>query len=142
MEENQDLQFGKLVAAKEGEKETEEQLELRLGRRLSRIKSKYKSIFLKDIKDKEIRDIVRRVRAIYKKYDKEKLENENKKEIKEEKTDKRTYYVQKLGNKNMSKMIINLIKTKNATEDQIKQIAEFYGVKLENIKNIKEEREI
>ena len=135
MEGDQELQFGNLVAAKEGEKETEEQIELRLGRKLARIKNKYEGIFLKDIKDKYTRDIVRRVRAIYKKYDKEKLENENTKEIREEKIDKRTYYVRKLGNEKMSKMILKLIKTKNATEKQIKELARFYGVDLGKIEN-------
>ena len=40
----------------------------------------------------------------------------------------------------MKKMIINLIETKNATEEQVRTIADFYGVDLGKIVNIQEER--
>ena len=37
-------------------------------------------------------------------------------------------------------MIVNLIKTKNATEEQIKVIADFYGVDMGKVINEKDER--
>ena len=142
MEDYQEVKYGGVKAAEKNEKESEEQIELRLGRCFERIKFKYKGVFLKDIEDKQKRDIVRRIRAIDRKNkknlkeQKEKEINNNKKEI-----SNTSKFVKKYGNEKMARMIIGLIKTKNATEEQINKIAQFYGVDLGKIQNIKEENE-
>ena len=123
--------------AKEGEVETEEQEELRLGMTLNnarRIVNKYEGKELEEIEDEDDKSIVRIVRTLDAKYEK----NEGWK--KKKTSGRKLNFVQTLGNEKMGKMIINLIKTKNATQEQVKTIAEFYGVDLEKIVNSKEER--
>lgn len=123
--------------AKEGEVETEEQKELRMGMNLGnarRIVNKYEGKELEEIEDEDDKDIVKIVRALDAKYEK------NKGWKKKKTSERKLNFVQTLGNEKMGKMIINLIKTKNATEEQVKTIAEFYGVDLEKVVNNREER--
>lgn len=140
MEDYQEVKYGGVKAAEKNEKESEEQIELRLGRCFERIKFKYKGVFLKDIEDKQKRDIVRRIRAIDRK-NKKNLKEQKKKEIDKNATSNTIKFIKKYGNEKMARMIIGLIKTKNATEEQINKIAQFYGVDLGKIQNIKEENE-
>ncbi len=131
---------------KKGEKETEEQEELRLGHALNHIRTfvmkGYEGKDLEEIKDKTDREMVRIIREIDENYEdnlKTYYEKLRKKE-KDKPAKRNVKFVQKLGNEKMGKMIINLIKTKNATEEQVKTIADFYGVDLGKIANIHEER--
>lgn len=140
MEDYQEVKYGGVKAAEKNEKESEEQIELRLGRCFERIKFKYKGVFLKDIEDKQKRDIVRRIRAIDRK-NKKNLKEQKKKGIDKNATSNTIKFIKKYGNEKMARMIIGLIKTKNATEEQINKIAQFYGVDLGKIQNIKEENE-
>lgn len=123
--------------AKEGEVETEEQKELRMGMNLGnarRIVNKYEGKELEEIEDEDDKDIVKIVMALDAKYEK------NKGWKKKKTSERKLNFVQTLGNEKMGKMIINLIKAKNATEEQVKTIAEFYGVDLEKVVNNREER--
>ena len=140
-----------ISAAKEGEEETEEQEEIRLGQALKTVKRFIIPIYegrkIEEIENEEDREIVRVVRMLDEKYEDNRitfLRNlKEKKKIKkddEETSRRKINLVQKLGNEKMGKMIINLIKTKNATQEQVKTIAEFYGVDLEKVVNSKEER--
>ncbi len=123
--------------AKEGEVETEEQKELRMGMNLGnarRIVNKYEGKELEEIEDEDDKDIVKIVKTLDDKYEK------NKGWKKKKTSERKLNLVQTLGNEKMGRMIINLIKTKNATEEQVKTIAEFYGVDLEKVVNNREER--
>lgn len=125
---------------KDGEKETEEQEELRLGTALGNmmtsIVNKYEGISLEEIEDEIKREIVKIIRELDENYKFEKVTKKS--GIEEKKT--KLKLVQTLGNEKMSRMILNLIKTRNATEVQIKEIADFYGVNLDKVQNIQEER--
>lgn len=122
--------------AQEGEKETKQQEEVRLGQAFDHIKAnivkEYEGINITEIENEDDREIVSIMRQIEKEY------GNNSNDIIQMK--KRANFVQTLGNEKMGKMIINLIKTKNATEEQVKTIAEFYGVDLEKVVNNREER--
>lgn len=142
-----------IKAVKEGENETKEQEESRWGRALNYIRlyimKEYEGKSLKEIVDETDRKIVEIIRQLDKQYEVEKeqksktLNNEEETvqiEKKVEREERNVKFVQKLGNEKMKKMIMNLIKTKNATEEQVKTIADFYGVDLGKIINIQEER--
>lgn len=118
-----------LKAAKEGEKETEEQKEMRLGRFLNRIEFKYSGIFLKEIEDKRRRDVVRRIRALGRK-------NKEKKKQEELETVNKSEFVERIGEKQLANIVIKLRETRNATDEQMLEIAKLYGMDLKEIKRM------
>ena len=130
---------------KKGEKETEQQKEQRLFHALivirGEIMKKYENQRLDKIEDADDREIVRIIRELdekYPKYKKEKKESSG--QIKPTKQRDKLHFVKTVGNEKMKKMIVNLIKTKNATEEQIKVIADFYGIDMGKVINEKDER--
>ena len=120
-----------IKTTKNREEETAEQRETRLGTvyyyiRNSVIK-KYEGKNLEEIEDEIDRKIVERFNGL------DEL-------IRKAKEKRKGHFVQRFGNEKMKKLILNLIKTKNANEEQLMQIADFYGVDMGKIINVHEER--
>lgn len=110
-------------AAKEGEEETPEQKEKRFAAIYKGLKkyilSKcYES--LEEIEDEDDREILMIISRIENKY--KKVTHKNKKEI---------YDTLLVDEEDLIKAIFNLVKTKKATVEQIRIIADYYGVDLE-----------
>jgi len=138
----------RVKVAKKGEEETAEQKEKRMSVVWHNINKnvvkKYEGISLENIKDKVEREITRIIRELTEIYPKNKngiaARKENLAQIKTTKKRGKAHFVKTVGNEKMKKMIVNLIKTKNATEEQIKVIADFYGVDMGKVINEKDER--
>ncbi|MBQ6992260.1 MAG: hypothetical protein IJN50_05070 [Clostridia bacterium] len=130
--------------AKKGEKENEEQKEKRMSKVWwnlnNKIVKKYEGISLENIKDKVDKEIVRIIRELQEIYPKNKRGQSKLISNKNNKKRGKAHFVKTVGNEKMKKMIVNLIKTKNATEEQIKVIADFYGVDMGKVINEKDER--
>jgi len=111
------------------EEETKEQRELRLGHVLNSIrtkivnKNKYENMILQQIENKEEREIVRIIKEIDNNYENNKLGRKKKVEIKNDENIKNE----------LVKAIWNLLKTRHATVEQIRIMADYYGVDLEEI---------
>lgn len=132
--ENERLPSPKCIETiREGENETPEQEETRLWNVYRYIKynivTQYDKKELNQIENKYDRTIVEKFRNI-----------EEKVKSSEKERNRNLKIVQKIGNKNMQKMILNLITTKNATEAQVEEIAKFYGIELGKVINNNEER--
>lgn len=111
-----------VIAAKDGEEETEEQKELRLGvllNDLTELVNKYQNIDIEDIEDYRDKEIVRIIRELTNKYEKNKVGMNKKTSIS--------------GTQELSTALLNLSETRNATENQIRILANYYGVDLEKI---------
>jgi len=111
------------------EEETKEQRELRLGHVLNSIrtkivnKNKYENMILQQIENKEEREIVRIIKEIDNNYENNKLGRKKKVEISNDENIKNE----------LVKAIWNLLKTRHATVEQIRIMADYYGVDLEEI---------
>lgn len=123
--------------AKEGEKETEEQEEVRWGSALNNIRTrvvnKYEGKELEQIENEEDREIVRIIRTVLTKYE------NNKRGIKKKISDNDMESVDY--SKELAKAIWNLVRTRKATVEQIRIIADYYGVDLEELKFNPEQQE-
>jgi len=115
-----------VTAAKTREEETAEQTEMRLGRAFTRIKTKYQGIYLNDIEDERIRDIVRRIRLLERVY-KRRLKYQEAKKT-ENKSGNKIDIVQKYGKEEIRKRIREVGTAKGATEEEILEVEKFYGI--------------
>lgn len=134
----------RVKVAKTGEKETKKQKEQRMSgvwwNLNNKVIKKYEGISIEDIKDNVDKEIVRIIRGLQEAYPKNKTGKSNTIQVKPTKQRGKAHFVKTVGNEKMKKMIVNLIKTKNATEEQIKVIADFYGVDMGKVINEKDER--